>query len=204
MTAATQSTVMAGTTSIKMENAMARTPKLRLTHVALFTHDLEKMVDFYTTTLGLTITDQGEAFSAPVPMVFMSSDPGEHHQFVLVGGRPDYATFNVAQQFSFLVDTRDDLRSARDRVAAAGLEIARTTTHGNAWSIYFNDPEDNQIEIYAHTPWYVPQPHGHPIDLSLSNDEIMKQTAAHCREDPGFMPAAEREKEMAKTMAAVN
>lgn len=183
---------------------MVSTPKLRLTHLALFTRDLDKMVDFYTNALGLTVTDQGEAQSAPVKMVFMSSDPGEHHQFVLVSGRPDYATFNVAQQISFLVDSLDELRTTRDRVAAAGLEINRTTTHGNAWSIYFNDPDDNQIEIYTHSPWHVPQPHGHPFDLSLSNDEIMKQTEAHCRADPGFMPVAQRQKQMEKIMASAD
>jgi len=38
------------------------------------------------------------------------------------------------------------------------------------------------------TPWYVPQPHGAPIDLTLSNDEIMAQAERHCRATPGFMP----------------
>ncbi len=28
------------------------------------------------------------------------------------------------------------------------------------------DPEGNGIEIFTDTPWYVPQPHGVPIDLS--------------------------------------
>jgi catechol 2,3-dioxygenase len=183
---------------------MASTPRAKLTHVALFTCDQEKMVDFYTNALGLTVTDQGEAQSAPVQMVFLSSDPSEHHQFVLIGGRPDYATFNVAQQISFLVDSLDDLRTTRDHVVAAGLEINRTTTHGNAWSIYFNDPDDNQIEVYVHTPWHVPQPHGYPFDLSLSNDEIIKQTEAHCRADPGFMPVVQREKEIAIVMATTD
>ena len=178
---------------------MASAPKL--THMAIFTHDLEKMVDFYTKVFGLTVTDQGDHPLAPVQMIFMSSDPTEHHEFVLVSGRPDYATFNVAQQMSFLVDSLDDLRATRDRVAAAGLEIARTTTHGNAWSIYFNDPEGNQIEVYAHSPWHIPQPHGHDFDLSQPNDEIIEQTEAHCREYPGFMPVAEREEQMAKLMA---
>ncbi|MFQ5636195.1 MAG: FkbM family methyltransferase [Gammaproteobacteria bacterium] len=86
------------------------------------------------------------------------------------------------------------------KVVAEGLEITRVTTHGNAWSVYFNDPEDNRIEIYVHTPWHVPQPHVHPFDISLSNEEIMAQTEAHCRADPGFMPVAEREKEMARMM----
>jgi catechol 2,3-dioxygenase len=41
---------------------------------------------------------------------------------------------------------------------------------------------------YMHTPWYVPQPHGVPIDLSLPNDQIMARNEQHCRETPGFMP----------------
>lgn len=179
---------------------MDGTPKLKLTHMALFVHDLDKMAEFYTKVLGLTVTDEGQAKSAPVQMVFLSSDPGEHHQFVLVSGRPDYATFSVAQQISFLVESLDDLRDTRDRIVGAGFEIAHTTTHGNAWSIYFDDPEGNQIEVYAHSPWYIPQPHVHPFDLSLSNDEIMRQTEAHCRAEPGFMADSERKREMTKEM----
>lgn len=182
---------------------MASTPKPRLTHVGLYTRNLDKMVDFYTKVFGLTVTDRGE-ISGPAKMVFMSSDPDEHHQFVLVEGRPDDAEFNVAQQLSFLVDSLDELRTMRDRIAAAGMDIARTTTHGNAWSIYFYDPDENRVEVYAHTPWHVPQPHAHPFDLSLSNEEIMKQTEAHCREDPGFMPREQRQKKMAALMGAAD
>lgn len=183
---------------------MPSTPKPRLTHMALFTYDLDKMVDFYTRVMGLTISDEGKATTAPVNMVFMSNNPEEHHQFVLANGRPDYATFSVAQQISFLVDSLDELRDMHDRVAKEGLEITRTVTHGNAWSVYFNDPEENRIEIYAHTPWHVPQPHVHSFDIGLSNDEIMKLTEAHCRADPGFQPSAEREKEMAKRIEKVD
>lgn len=182
---------------------MASTPKPKLTHLALFTYDLDKMVDFYTRVMGLTITDRGDAISAPVQMVFMSSDPGEHHQFVLANGRPEYATFSIAQQISFLVENLDELRTMHDDVVAEGLEITRVTTHGNAWSIYFNDPEGNRVEIYVHTPWHVPQPHIHAFDLSLSNEEIMAETEAHCRADPGFKPMAEREKEMERAMELV-
>ncbi len=180
---------------------MAGIPKPRLTHVGLFTRNLDKMVEFYTKVFGLTVTDSGE-ISGPAQMVFMSSDPGEHHQFVLIEGGTDDGNGDAAQQISFLVDSLDELRTMRDRVTAAGIEIARTTTHGNAWSIYFHDPDDNRVEVYAHTPWHIPQPHAHPFDLSLSNDEIMKQTEAHCREDPGFMPMDEREKRMADLMAS--
>lgn len=180
------------------ENAMPSTPKPKLGHVGIFVRDLDKMVDFYTRVMGLTISDRGAATTSPLELVFMSSDPSEHHQFVLVTGRPDYANFSVAQQVSFVVESLDELRTLRDRVEAEGLEISRTATHGNAWSIYYNDPEGNRIENYVHTPWHIPQPHVHPLDLSLSNDEIMRMTKAHCQEDPGFMPVAEREKVLAR------
>lgn len=183
---------------------MPSTPKPRLTHMALFAQDLDKMVDFYTRVMGLTVSDRGGATSAPVQMVFMSSDPEEHHQFVLASGRPEYATFSVAQQISFLVNSLDELREMHERLTEEGMNINRTVTHGNAWSVYFDDPEGNRIELYAHTPWHVPQPHSHPFDIGLANDEIMKLTESHCRADPGFMTVAEREKELAKRMALVD
>ena len=30
--------------------------------------------------------------------------------------------------------------------------------HGNAWSVYFRDPEGNRIEIFCDTEWYIEQP----------------------------------------------
>jgi len=179
---------------------MAGSPRPRITHLALFAFDLNKMVDFYTRVMGLTVSDRGQAMSAPVEMVFMSNDPGEHHQFVLASGRPEDATFNVAQQVSFLLDDLDQLREMHDRVEAEGLEVTRVTTHGNAWSVYFNDPDGNNIELYVHTPWHIPQPHVHPFDISQSNEEIMAQTESHCRKDQGFMSASKRKKVMAERM----
>ena len=177
---------------------------VKLGHVGLFTRNLDKMIDFYSQVLGLIVTDRGDIRSGKSQIVFLSSDPGEHHQFVLVQGGQNDAEKPAVQQVSFLVDSLDDLRTTQDRVTNTGTEIVSTTTHGNAWSIYFRDPDNNRIEVYTHTPWYIPQPHGHPLDLSLSNAEIIEVTEAHCREDPKFMPAAEREKVMAKAMTAAD
>jgi len=176
-------------------------PRPKLTHLAIFVHDIDRMVDFYTRVMGLTVSDRGRSKGAGAELAFMSSDPGEHHQFVLASGRPDYATFSIAQQISFLVDSLEDVCLMYPRLLAEdGVKIDRTVTHGNAWSIYFFDPEGNRLEIYCHTPWHVPQPHSHPIDFSLPPDEIRKLTEAHCREDPGFMTAEEREKVLARRM----
>jgi catechol 2,3-dioxygenase len=56
------------------------------------------------------------------------------------------------------------------------------------------------VEIYMDTPWYVPQPHSVPIDLSLPNGEIMEQTEAHCRETSGFMPLDEWQAEVERRL----
>jgi catechol 2,3-dioxygenase len=178
------------------------TPKPRLTHFALFVKDIVEMEKFYTEVVGLTPTDRGP-FPNPdvdVEMVFMSSDPKEHHQFVLCTGRPDNIEFHLNQQMSFLVENLAELREVRDRAKAVGVGEIRTRTHGNAWSIYFTDLEGNGIETYLHSPWYIPQPHSFEFDLDQTDDEIMKFTEDHCRADPGFMMASEREAKMAAMM----
>ena len=73
--------------------------------------------------------------------------------------------------------------------------------HGNAWSIYFNDPEDNLVEVYLDTPFYVPQPHGDPLDLDKSDDEILRETEATCRRDPGFMTLEDWRSQMLSRLA---
>lgn len=179
---------------------MARTtkPSFKLTHTALYCRDVKRMVDFYSKALGMVVTDEG-LHSNGIYFTFMSGDPTEHHQLVLVPGRPEAGDFQVAQQFSFMVDDLDALRAAKAQAEAAGAE-PNARTHGNAWSIYYTDPEENTIEVYTHTPWYVPQPHSFAFDLSKPNDEIIQLTEEHCRADPKFMPATERERIMAKMM----
>jgi catechol 2,3-dioxygenase len=59
--------------------------------------------------------------------------------------------------------------------------------HGNALSIYFADPEGNTIEVYLDTVYYVAQPHGDPLDLEKTDDEIFAETEAICRADPTFL-----------------
>jgi catechol 2,3-dioxygenase len=72
-----------------------------------------------------------------------------------------------------------------------GSENIRCTDHGNSWSIYIPDPEGNNVEIYLDTPWYVPQPHGEPLHLEKSNEEILRATDERCHKDPGCVPVAD-------------
>jgi len=72
--------------------------------------------------------------------------------------------------------------------------------HGNAWSVYFNDPEGNTIEVYRDSPFHVPQPHGEPLDLTLSDGEILAQTEQACRRDTGFMMREDWQRHMSRRL----
>lgn len=179
---------------------MSDNPRPKLGHFGVYVRDIGRMAEFYSDVLGLLITDRGPVGPEKKELVFMSADPSEHHQFALMEGRPDDGGFNVIQQISFRVDALEDLRLLYRRLVESDARIERSVTHGNAWSVYFYDPEGNRAEVYCHTPWHVPQPHAHPIDLTEPADEIERFTEEHCRATEGFMPMAEYEKQMAEKM----
>ncbi len=141
-----------------------------LGHVGLFCHDLGKMRDFYTSVLGLTISDE----DLDRGICFLSAAPErEHHELALVRARePGQKTHNV-QQVSFKVPRLDDVRGFYRRLKDAGAKIERTVTHGIACSVYFFDPEDNRIEVYYTTPYNVRQPLGEPIDLEQPDAALL-------------------------------
>jgi len=174
---------------------MTDTLRPELTHVGIYVINLARMTRFYTEIMKLHISDRGHGFSMPINIVFLTADPTKHHQFVLAEGRPADAPSSI-NQASFKVGSLDELRTMYQRVQAEGVDRLRAINHGNAWSVYFEDPEGNTIEIYLDTPWYVSQPHGDVLDLSLSDESIFKLTEEMCRKDAHFMPVGEWQNKM--------
>ena len=146
-----------------------------LGHVGIHTDDLLKQRDFYTRVIGLQIADE----DLDRGMVFLSSDPqAEHHEFVLMKGRDASQGAKLVQQISFKVPTIDDLKEYHQKLLAENIQIERTVSHGNALGMYFFDPEGNRVELYYKTGFPVPQPHGDPIDLASSNEELLEVARA--------------------------
>ena len=162
---------------------MTRTPNVQLTHVGVQVRDLDQMISFYQRTLGMVLTDRGEYYLGG-EIAFLSRNPNEHHQFVIASGRKDDPETTPINQISFRVDSLEDLITYHKNLLADQVPIQRTITHGNAWSIYFFDPEGNRIELYCVTPWYVEQPYGIPIDLNAPIAEIMKITEDMIKDNP--------------------
>jgi hypothetical protein len=79
----------------------------------------------------------------------------------------------VIQQISFKVPTIDDLRGYKKALEAENIKIERIVSHGNAFGLYFFDPEGNRVEVYYRTGFPVPQPHGDLIDLDRTDEELI-------------------------------
>ena len=166
------------------------TPAASFSHFGLNVTDLPRMEDFYTRVLGLLVSDRGALPSGPT-LVFLSRDPDEHHQMVLVSGRPVGVDGNVVNQISFKLPALADLQHMYARVREEGIKEFRIVTHGNAWSVYFADPEGNRVELFVDTPWHTPQPVVEPFDIEAPVETIMTRTEALCRNRPGFMSRAD-------------
>ena len=142
-----------------------------LGHVGIYAQDLMKMRDFYTRVIGLQVADEDLDGRG---MCFLSADPvSEHHEFVLMKGRNTPEEMQLVQQISFKVPTIQDLREYKERIEEEELKIDRIVSHGNAFGMYFFDPENNRVELYYRTGFPVPQPHGDPLDLSRSYEELI-------------------------------
>jgi catechol-2,3-dioxygenase len=158
----------------------------QLTHFGIHTTDLDRMVDFYTRVMGFVISDHGVGRSG-ARVVFMTQNPECHHQFVLFDGKPADLPYNPVNQISYRLDSLDTLKGYRRALVGEGITDHRVTDHGNAWALYFKDPEGNPVELYVDSPFYTPQPCGEPLDLDQPNDEILRRTEAMCRSRPSFM-----------------
>jgi len=142
-----------------------------LGHVGIYAQDLMKMRDFYTRVIGLQVADEDLNGRG---MCFLSADPvSEHHEFVLMKGRNTPEDMQLVQQISFKVPTIQDLREYKEKIEEEELKIDRIVSHGNAFGMYFFDPENNRVELYYRTGFPVPQPHGDPLDLSRSDEELI-------------------------------
>ena len=169
---------------------MTSTYQPNLSHCGIFCRDLGSMKSFYGGVFDLIETDRGRGVTFNFEIIFLSGRGDQHHQLVLAGGRSADSASTV-MQLSFKVLDLEQLREARRRALAMGATGMRGLNHGNAMSLYCQDPEGNTVEIYLDTPWYVSQPHGDPLDLDQDDATLWAETERIVRTDPSYMLASD-------------
>ncbi|MDQ6675074.1 MAG: bifunctional 3-(3-hydroxy-phenyl)propionate/3-hydroxycinnamic acid hydroxylase [Chloroflexota bacterium] len=163
---------------------------VKLGHTGVWVNDLDKMKDFYTRVLGLTVTDEDPSGG----MVFLSSHPDEeHHEFVLARGRVGGPEVMVAHQFSWRVASLEDVLAFHARFKHEGIEVQQEVSHGNAIAIYFFDPEGNRNEVYWPTGRDVRQPFRKTLNLEQSADSVLAESDRLVSEGgPVYQPVTTR------------
>jgi catechol 2,3-dioxygenase len=180
------------------EEIMPELPKMEMSHVGIYVTDMAKMRDFYTRLLGFKVMDSGEVRPG-LQLTFLSKDPKDHHQIVLVSGRRE-GTPSTINQITFRVASLKEVRAMYDLVRGEKVEGIDPVDHGNAWSVYFMDPEGNRLEVFCDTPWYVEQPRREALDFSLSDKEIEAKTYAAIESHPSTRPFGEWRAEKRREM----
>jgi catechol 2,3-dioxygenase len=162
-------------------------PKLRVAHATLAVRDIHRSVEFYTAVLGFLVTNRGEPVPGMGEMVFLSQDDTAHHQIVLVHTpEPPPPGFVMAAHLAFSLGSLDELRVIGERLAAAKTETVIPISHGNAWSLYFTDPDGNGLECFVDSPFHVAQPYADGLDLAATDAEIEATTRDKISSLPEF------------------
>jgi catechol 2,3-dioxygenase-like lactoylglutathione lyase family enzyme len=181
---------------------MTKVPELELGHVGIYVEDLDRMIAFYERVMGYVVNDRGEPPLGGGEMCFLSRNPDEHHQIVLVAGRPKGVPSQIVQ-LSHRLKSLAGLRAMHEIVAAEReASDIQLRAHGIAWSMYFKDPEGNVVECYVPSPWYVHAPSAIPFDFTMSDEQIFEHTREALQQRPDFKSFADWSREAAARMGA--
>ncbi len=169
-----------------------------ISHVVISCFDFGTMLAYYTEILGFQLSDIGKIGSNDI--CFLTFDPqAEHHQLALTGGRQGQPGEGALNHVCFRLASYRDLQARHTMLGELGASGIRATHHGSWLSVYSLDPEGNRIEFRWDMPWYVGQPFGRPLDLSLTEDAIKRATLEEHKDNPRFQPIeAWRDKAEAK------
>ena len=126
---------------------MPAAPKA-LAHVVYRTRRFAQMLDWYATVFGAQIQSQNPA------MAFLAFDD-EHHRFAFLdlsvidpdGTEPKHQGWTGVDHLAWTYASLDDLFQNYSQLKSAGIEPYWCVHHGLTISMYFADPDGNQMEF---------------------------------------------------------
>ena len=120
-------------------------------HVALRVRDLEAARHFYGDILGMRIGEE-----TPGQAIFFRFND-YHHDIVVFKAVDDAEPVSQrhagAAHIAFVADDFETVRNIYRRLREHKVRV-RTTDHGFTKSVYFEDPDGIELEVYAEVPEY--------------------------------------------------
>jgi catechol-2,3-dioxygenase len=127
-----------------------------LGHLVLYVHDVDRSAAFYRDVLGWhEVMGPSTGSAAPVAMF---SSGRTHHELLLIevgADAQDIPTGRRVGMYHFglkVGDTDDELREMLKRVTDAGATLVGASDHGMTHSLYLQDPDGNELELYIDVP----------------------------------------------------
>jgi catechol-2,3-dioxygenase len=130
-----------------------------LGHVVLYVRNLERSAHFYGDVLGWRRVFDGSTSDSPFPAAAFSAPSGRtHHELLLIEVGSDAAPIPAGRRvgmyhFGIKVgDSDDELREALETLTANGVPVLGASDHSVTHSLYLEDPDGNEIELYVDVP----------------------------------------------------
>ncbi len=120
-----------------------------LGHLVLYVADIERSRRFYGEVLGWQQIE-----TPPGAPLALFSSGRTHHELLLIEVGPNAQPIPAGRRvgmyhFGLKVGTTDaELRAALEELTAAGATVVGTADHTVTHSLYVQDPDGNEIELY--------------------------------------------------------
>jgi catechol 2,3-dioxygenase len=134
-------------------------PKLH--HYGLVTANMDAMLDWYRKVLGMTVNyrtpalrgpQEGPRHGPPFSAAFTSNDEINHRLVFFempgVALDPEKRRHVRLQHVAFQYDSLDDLLGTYARLKGLGILPVMTADQGLQMSIYYEDPDQNNVELH--------------------------------------------------------
>lgn len=160
-----------------------------VSHFEIRARDQKVMEKFYTEIMGFIVSDRGLLTAGPAAgreLIFLSHSPEEHHQIVLIPSDAEASSGSGIGHVAFRVDSLDEVRRVYEKVRVLPHAKPEPVSHGNTWSVYFRDPEDNRIEVFTQTPWHTTQPCRFDVDYDKPDAALKDATRTDASKLAGF------------------
>ena len=125
----------------------------RLNHLVLYVRDAQRSLPFYRDVLGFRVAE------APSEQaIFLRANGSDnHHDLGLFGVGPQAGPPTRGERVGLYhaaweLATIGDLARAREALSAAGA-LRGESDHGNSLSLYGEDPDGNELEVF----WMIPR-----------------------------------------------
>lgn len=129
----------------------------RLQHFGLTTANLDAMTDWYHRVLGMTIHHRAQVppglqSRAPFSAAAFISNDEVHHRLVFfempgLVADPDRSRHPRLQHFAFEYQNLDELLGTYTRLKGLGILPVWAADHGLATAFYYEDPDQNIVEL---------------------------------------------------------